>query len=126
MEKIFCKCGYVGNQMIQYETETPSRQLMEWRNGNYADHVQWVITGKKTLNWACPKCGNVFVQQRGGLSYDQHELKDMIVRLWNSTWRNKQYLRDLEKTKQSLKEANKIVGDRHDKELERFQVPTAN
>ena len=27
--------------------------------------------------------------------------------------------------KQSLKEANKLVGERHDKELERFQVPTA-
>ena len=126
MEKIFCKCGYVGNQMIQYETETPSRQLMEWKDGNYADHVQWVITGNKTLNWACTKCCNVFVQQRGGLSYDQHELKDMIVRLWDSTWRNKKYLHDLEKTKQSLKEANKIVGDRHDKEIERFQVPTTN
>jgi hypothetical protein len=112
--------------MIQYETETPSRQLMEWRYSNYADHVQWVKNRTITLNWACPLCGKVLVQQRGGLSYDQHELKDMRERLLHCAWRNRKYLRDLEKTKQFLKEINKIVGERHDKELERFQVPTAN
>jgi ssDNA-binding Zn-finger/Zn-ribbon topoisomerase 1 len=83
---IVCKCGYEGNQMVQFQTETPSKQLMEWGCYSYPDHIKWVRDGVKTLNWACPKCGRILVQQRGGLSYNQHEYEDMRRRLQHNNW----------------------------------------
>ena len=83
---IICKCGYEGNQIVQFQTETPSKQLMEYQYGGYFNHVKWVKDGVKTLNWACPKCGKILVQQRGGLSYNQHEYEDMRRRLQRNNY----------------------------------------
>ncbi len=82
--EVNCTCGYEGNQIVQFETRTPSRQLLEYSFGGYWQHKEWVIQGVITLNWACPNCGKGLVQQRGGLSYNQPELKDMQRRLWHN------------------------------------------
>jgi uncharacterized Zn finger protein (UPF0148 family) len=122
---VICKCGYDGNELVQYETQTPYKQVIDFDYG-YLRVTRTLAKENKTLNWACPKCGKVLVQQRGGLSYDQHELSEMRRRLQRNSWDNRKCLRDLEKTKQTLKDVYKIVSDRHDKEIERFQVPTAS
>jgi hypothetical protein len=83
--------------MIEYETDIPTKQLKEWRYSNYSEHVSWLNRGRKTLNWACPKCGRILVQQRGGLSYNQPELKNMIKRLQVNSWNNLKYLREHKK-----------------------------
>ncbi len=119
--EVFCKCGYSGNQMVVYETKTPSRQLVEWQGYSYYNYVKDIKCGTKTLNWACPKCGGILVQQRGGLSYNQPELEDMRKRLWHNNFANGKWIKDLEKTKIKLKElsdlvdrANKITGVKND------------
>jgi uncharacterized Zn finger protein (UPF0148 family) len=122
---VICKCGYQGTEFVEYETTKPTKQIVD-NSWGYRRVIKTIANEVRTLNWACPKCGKVLVQQRGGLSYNMHEYEDMKRRLWRNSWDNEKYLNDLAKTEQSLKDMNKIVTERHDKELERFQVPTAN
>lgn len=82
---IVCKCGYQGNEVVEYETETPCKQVIDFTYG-YRRVIKTLTMGNKTLNWACPKCGKVLVQQRGGLSYDQHEQEDMRRRLQRNNY----------------------------------------
>ncbi len=84
--EVNCVCGYEGNQIVQFETHTPSRQLLEYSYNGYWQHKQWIKNGTRTLNWACPVCGKILVRQRGGLSYNQHELEDMRKRLWHNNY----------------------------------------
>jgi len=94
--KVVCKCGYEGNEIVQFETHTASRQVLRW-SGSYWTHVEWLhqrAVPRPTLNWACPKCGKILVQQRGGLSYNQEELKDMERRLMRNSWANGKWLRE--------------------------------
>jgi hypothetical protein len=82
---IVCKCGYEGDEMVEYETEAPCKQVIDFTRG-YRRVIKTLIMGNKTLNWACPKCGKVLVQQRGGLSYDMHEIKGMNRRLSHNSY----------------------------------------
>lgn len=94
--EVICKCGYQGDLMVQYETHTASRQLMEYFYNGYWQHKTWVkdaYRGSVTFNWACPSCGRVLVQQRGGLSYDRHEIKEMQRRLWKHNSAMRQWLK---------------------------------
>jgi DNA-directed RNA polymerase subunit RPC12/RpoP len=77
---VLCKCGYEGDQFVQYETETPLKQLVDYTYG-YRRAIKNLTETTVTLNWACPQCSRILVQQRGGLSYNQHELDDMRRRL---------------------------------------------
>jgi len=88
MNRVICVCGYKGEQMIEFETTTPFKRLVEWKSGgSYYNFVSWVKQGTKTLNWACPQCGKILVQQRGGLSYNQPELAGMKHRLRHNSYR---------------------------------------
>ena len=91
--EIICRCGYHGNQMIEFETSTPSKKLVEWQYSGYTNFVVWTTHGTTTLNWSCPKCGKVLVRQLGGLSYNQPELKDMRKRLQSNSYKNERYLK---------------------------------
>ncbi len=89
---VICKCGYQGEEFVEYETNTPTRQLIDYTRGYKT--VNKTTFGTKTLNWACPKCGKVLVQQRGGLSYDMHEYDEMKRRLWHNSWKNERWLKE--------------------------------
>ena len=109
--EVVCKCGYEGNEIVQFETHTASRQVLEWR-GSYWDHVRWLhqrAVPRPTLNWTCPKCGKILVQQRGGLSYDQKELKEMNLRLGRNSWANKRWLRERVKVHQAIESVREKV-----------------
>lgn len=94
MNEVICKCGYKGEQMIEFETNTPYKKLVEWQYGSgYYNFVNWAKQGIKTLNWACPKCKKILVQQRGGLSYNQKELEGMKRRLMHNSWDNERWLK---------------------------------
>ena len=88
--EVFCKCGYIGDQFIQYQTETPLKQLIDYTYG-YRRAIRSLNESVKVLNWACPKCGKILVQQRGGLSYNEHELTDMWRRLGQHNYRVKKW-----------------------------------
>ncbi len=32
MDEVICKCGYKGKQMLEFETETPYKRLVEWHS----------------------------------------------------------------------------------------------
>jgi len=99
--EVVCTCGYKGNKIVQFETHVPSRQVLRW-TGSWWDSVEWrrqKSVSAVTLNWACPECGKILVQQRGGLSYNQHELKDMELRLWRNSWANRRWLREMIKVR---------------------------
>ncbi len=38
--EVNCVCGYGGNQIVQFETKTPSRQLLEYSSNGYWQHKQ--------------------------------------------------------------------------------------
>jgi PHP family Zn ribbon phosphoesterase len=78
--EVLCKCGYEGNEFVQYQTITPLKQLVDYTYG-YRRAIKNLTEPIKTLNWACPKCGKVLVQQRNGLSYNEEELEGMRRRL---------------------------------------------
>ena len=88
---VICKCGYQGEEFVEYETNTPTRQYIDYTRSYKT--VNKTTFGTKTLNWACPKCGKVLVQQRGGLSYDMHEIDEMKRRLWRNSWKNERWLK---------------------------------
>jgi hypothetical protein len=90
--EVVCRCGYHGNQMVEFESETPSKKLVTWNYSNYVDFVEWKVQGTKTLIWACPQCSKVLVRQLGGAIYNGSEQKEMRKRLWNNSQKNKQYL----------------------------------
>lgn len=64
---------------------TLSYKYLDFTYG-YRRVIKTMTMGNKTLNWACPKCNRVLVQQRGGLSYDQHEQEDMRRRLQRNNY----------------------------------------
>ena len=91
--EVICKCGYHGDEMVQFETETPSKALVRWNGSSYFNHVEWIRASSKTLNWACPKCGKVLVRQLGGMSYNGAEQEAMRKRLWHNSRLNEEYLK---------------------------------
>ena len=90
---VVCKCGYQGDEMVQYETEVPSRALVRWSGSSYFNHVEWIKSCSKTLIWACPKCGKTLVRQLGGRSYNGTEQEAMRKRLWHNSRLNETYLK---------------------------------
>ena len=91
--EVICKCGYRGDEMVQFETEIPSKALVRWSGSSYFNHVEWLRKSSKTLNWACPKCGKILVRQLGGMSYNGEEQEAMCRRLWHNSALNDIYLR---------------------------------
>lgn len=118
MSDVFCKCGYEGNQVIQFETVVPEKRLVETHYYGLFDYVKTVSAGSTTLNWACPKCGRLLVQQRGGLSYNHKELEVMFKRLRQNSRENERWFKQ-----QSIKNAIEI--NRINKQIEKHQAVIA-
>lgn len=89
---VVCRCGYRGDQMVEYETKTAHKQLVEWVGTSYYNVMKTAL-GHTTLNWACPKCGRILMQHRGGWSYNHSEWNTLRRRLWHNSFANETWLR---------------------------------
>jgi hypothetical protein len=121
MSEVFCRCGYEGNQLIEFQIETPNKRLVEDKYGGYFDLVKELTSNVKTLNWACPQCNRILVQQRGGLTYRGNETEQMMKRLRQNSRDNERWYK-AQQNKNTVKETkinNKIK--RHVDEIEKLK-----